>query len=363
MFFVSYSLRKISFSLRLFFFCSAFLILSSCTDKFTPPIMENEFDESNLPPSSDYSKPGSWAALPDKKDFADLVPGNGTLKDEQSTAKADVFFIHPTSYLRKTQLSTGWNADITDEIINQKTDEGAIKNQATIFNGSCRVYAPRYRQAFISAYFVKDKLKREKALQVAYKDVKNAFEYYLQHYNNGRPIIVASHSQGTTHAVKLMKDFFDGTDLQKQLIAAYLIGMDVYDTLYSTLKPCNNADETGCYMSWRTYAVNYFPPGYVPPNRYAVNTNPLNWKTDSTYADYRLNKGGVLKKFSVIVPGVSDAQIADGVLRINKPKFKGSFLFHFNNYHIVDYNLFYINIRENVNNRVNFFLESNKHTP
>lgn len=348
-----------SFPLRLIFICCFVFSLQSCTDKFAPPVMEEAFNENALPPAPDYSKQESWTALPNKKDFADLVPGKEELKNAQDFAKADVFFVHPTSYLKKTKLSKGWNADIADEIINQKTDNGAIKNQATVFNGSCRVYAPRYRQAFISAYFIRDKSKREKALQVAYADVKNSFEYYLQHYNNGRPIIIASHSQGTTHSIKLMKEFFDGTKLQKQLVAAYMIGMDVYDSLYTTLRPCKCSDETGCYISWRTYAAGYFPKGYVEPIKLAVNTNPLNWKTDSTYADYSLNKGGVLKKFNVIIPGVSDAQVADGVLRINKPKFKGSFLFKFNNYHIVDYNLFYLSIRENANNRVEKFIEKN----
>ena len=54
------------------------------------------------------------------------------------------------------------------------------------------------------------------------EDVKAAFQYYLEHYNNGRPIIIASHSQGTTHAKRLLKEFFDGTALQHQLVAAYL---------------------------------------------------------------------------------------------------------------------------------------------
>jgi hypothetical protein len=45
--------------------------------------------------------------------------------------------------------------------------------------------------------------------------VKTAFLYYLQHYNNGRPIIIASHSQGATHGKRLLKEFFDGKELQK----------------------------------------------------------------------------------------------------------------------------------------------------
>ena len=65
----------------------------------------------------------------------------------------------------------------------------------------------------------------KQALDFAYQDVKAAFEYYLKHYNNGRPIIIASHSQGTWHAESLLHDYFENdSTLRKRLVAAYLIG-------------------------------------------------------------------------------------------------------------------------------------------
>ena len=81
-----------------------------------------------------------------------------------------------------------WNASIEDRKLNDKTDGSTILYQASIFNGAGKVYAPRYRQAHLHAYFTnKRKGEAQKAFELAYADVKAAFEYYLQHYNQGRP--------------------------------------------------------------------------------------------------------------------------------------------------------------------------------
>ncbi len=83
-----------------------------------------------------------------------------------------------------------------------------------MFNGSCRVFAPRYRQAHLKAFFMRSSNKSVEAFDTAYSDLKSAFEFYLLHYNKGRPIIIASHSQGTLHAIRLMKDFFANKPLK-----------------------------------------------------------------------------------------------------------------------------------------------------
>lgn len=190
---------------------TVFVVFSGCRGRYVPPVLEVPF--SNGPPVPDYSLASSWAALPTMKDSADRVPKQSHQKDMQVESNADVFFIHPTSFLKKTEKSDGWNADISDSAINLETDKGSILNQASIFNGAGKVYAPRYRQAFIYSYFAEDKESGRKALELAYKDVKAAFDYYLTHYNNGRPFIIASHSQGTTHAIKLLQEYIDGKPL------------------------------------------------------------------------------------------------------------------------------------------------------
>lgn len=331
------------------------LLISCQPGKMAISRISDPFLDEDTPVAPDYSREECWAALPDRKDEADEVPATCTTKDAQATAVADVFFIYPTIFTYKPTGKNKWNADIHDSVLNKKIDEGTIKYQASIFNAAGKIYSPRYRQAHLTAYYTRDSIVKEKSFSIAYTDVKAAFEYYLAHYNNGRPIIIASHSQGTTHAIKLLKDFFDSKPLSKQLVAAYMVGMDVKGSYYETLKPCEEPAATGCYISWRTYAADYFPKFYNIPDEYPVCTNPLTWRTDSVYADRTLNKGAVLRDFNKIIPQACDAQVKDAVLRINKPYIKGRFLLNIKNYHIVDYNLFYINIRENAVERVKAF--------
>ncbi len=318
--------------------------------------LTTKFDSSLTPRKPDYSLNTSWAALPFMKDYADTAVGTGNYKDEQSTASADVFFIYATSFTYKPEGPNKWNGDIADKKLKKITDEGGIRYQASIFNGTGKIYAPYYRQAHYYSYFTLDTASSGQAFDVAYQDVKSAFEFYLKNYNNGRPIILASHSQGTTHALKLLKEFFDGKDLGNRLVCAYLTGMPVYDTLFQTIKPCKNEQETGCYCTWRTFAVGYYPKWYMQKARLSVCTNPLIWTIDSTYAPAKLNKGGVLFDLRTVIPGICDARIEDGVLRINKPHYKGSAFLRIKNYHVADYNLFYINVRENAALRTKVFL-------
>jgi hypothetical protein len=336
--------------------------LYSCSGKYTPQVISIPYSSERTPPAPDYSLAANWTALPDKNENADRVPSCPGCKDEQQNAAADVFFIHPTLYLDTNSVSHEWNADVADSVINRRVDESTILYQASVFNGAARIYAPRYRQAHLAAYYTSDKNASKQAFNLAYSDVKRAFQYYLEHWNNNRPIIIASHSQGTTHAIRLLQEFFDGKPLAGQLVAAYLVGIAVYDTMFKDLRICNDPSETGCYVTWRTYAQNYFPPGYIIPKHDAVCTNPLTWKNDSTYASRDLNKGGILRNFNKVIPRICDAQVLDGVVRIHKPHFFWSPFFNYKNYHIVDYNLFYMNIRENVQLRTLKFLERNKET-
>lgn len=332
-------------------------LLSSCSERHHFVQLEQPFQITSTAP--DYGKTTSWAALPEMQDNADRVPKHSREKDGQADARVDVFFIHPTTYLHPTKTSTGWNADINDSEVNERTDRTTILYQASVFNAAGRIYAPRYRQAHISSYFSRRKDDAKQAFELAYSDIKLAFDYYLAHYNQGRPLIIASHSQGTTHAMRLLQDYFDGKPLANQLVAAYLVGMPVNDTIYTELRPCRDSTQTGCYVSWRTFSRDYYPPGILPPDLPPVCTNPLTWTGDTVYAPRSLNMGGVLKNFNHITKRLSDAKIDPfyGIVRIRKPHFFGNVFFHYKNYHIVDYNLFYLNIRRNAETRIESFLK------
>ena len=324
--------------------------LSSCGVKSGLP-----FDQVTPPIPPDYSLPSAWAALPERKDSADLVPkGYGT--DQQANSKVDVFFLHPTTYTGKFKKDQAWNGDVMDAELSLKTDNSSIKYQATIFNAAGRVYAPRYRQAHLQAYFEKKPDKQvAKAFALAYSDVKKAFEYYLEHYNQGRPIILATHSQGTTHGLQLMKEYFDGKPLQDQLVVAYLVGMPVSKDRFEQIPNCTTPTQTGCICAWQTFKKGYYPD-YQPKGNNVLATNPLTWTTEPTYAPKSLNQGGVLRNFDKVFLELADAQVHEGLLWATKPKFPGSFFVWTPRYHIVDYNLYYFNVRNNAVERVEAFL-------
>jgi hypothetical protein len=264
----------------------------------------------------------------------------------------DVFFIHPTTYLQKEFES--WNADVNDIAINEKTNNTAILYQASAFNEQSRLFAPRYQQAHINSFYINPEIAKD-YFDVAYNDVKAAFEFYLKNYNKGRPIIIASHSQGTKHAGRLLKEFFDNKPLQKQLVCAYLIGMPIPNNYFPTLKTCINENQTGCFVGWRTYKNGYVPELIQEENFKSIVVNPLTWDTLETFASSKLNKGGILQNFKKIVPGVVDAQVHHNVLWACKPNVFGKIFFTKKNFHIGDINLYYMNIRENVRTRIDSF--------
>ncbi len=339
--------------MKIRFLCYFLLLFSACKIPKSP---KGSFDIANVPNPPDYANVDYWSALPDKKDCADLTPPS--LKDGQFQADADVFFLYPTVYTGIKSYQTNWNAPMDFASFNHDVDFATVKYQATIFNAAGKVYIPRYRQAHIKSYFPKgDKVKEASAKQafdLAYDDVKAAFEYYLKHYNKGRPIILAGHSQGTTHAIRLLDDYFDGKPLQKRLVVAYLVGIPVPKNRYKNIKVCENPDETTCICTWRTFAKGHIPKKSAHGEGIEV-VNPLTWTTSKVYAPNELNLGGVVKDFKKIRLGIADAQVHEGMLWASKPKFPGSFLLTIKNYHAGDYNLYYMNVRENALNRVRNF--------
>lgn len=321
--------------------------------------LSSHFSENAIPVKPDYSKIEYWAALPNKVDQADQVPLKSNLTDGQSEAKVDVFFLHPTIFTGKPENQYEWNADVNDLKMNESVDNSTILNQATAFNGSGKIYAPRYRQAHYHAFVTTDKNDKKRSLDVAYSDIKDAFEYYLKNYNQGRPIVIASHSQGTVHATRLMKEYFDNKPLQNQLVAAYLVGITTQPTVFENIMPCKTGEEIGCFVSWNTYAKDYYPTWYKAGLNTAVSTNPLTWTLDENYAPASLNKGGVGLKFTMY-PNLVDAQNHQGMLWINKPHIAGSFLLKIKIWHRADINFFYTNIRENVALKVDKYLLKSK---
>jgi len=301
-----------------------------------------------LPAEPDYSKGEAWAALPWRADPADLLPRGRRVSEGPGTA--DVFYLHPTIY----EKGEAWNAPLDSATLNEAVDQWPLRHQASIFNGAGRVFAPRYRQAHIRVFAVKDSLSLA-ALQLAYSDIRAAFQHYLDHHDNGRPLIIAAHSQGSWHARWLLQEFFDGQPLQERLVAAYIPGMDIYPSDFKAIKPCESATDQHCYCTWMSYGAGFVPSwlGYKEEPPSAIH--PISWTTALDHTNERdMHRGAVRESFKNKNPGSITARLRpEGVLWVDQPHMflVGRWL-HRDNWHVGDFNLFWDNIRTNVHDRL-----------
>lgn len=297
--------------------------------------------------SPDYSLATNWNALPFRKDAADYYPKN-EIPLSDSLKEVDVFYVYPTLYTHKKEKY--WNANIEDKKLNKRIDKYPVKYQASVFNEKARVYVPRYRQAHIDSYY--DTLGNgKKAFDLAYSDVKSAFTYYLKHYNQGRPIIIASHSQGSTHTIRLLQDFFDNPESKKQLVAAYIIGMEVHQAQYAYLTPCQNSSETNCYITWASYHYKATANSEIRLHG-DVCINPISWTMKK---DTVSSNGGIL--LNIQQRHKTTAFIKDNYLTV---KTDIPLIRNRKNLHVMDYNLFWYDIRKNVAERIAVQLYSNQ---
>lgn len=336
--------------IRLFlFFTPIVLVLQACGSARPSTV----FNPAQVPSAPDYADRSNWAALPEKNDPADRTPCPD-IPDRQAESAVDVFFLYPTTYTGSRKQERNWNAAADDAAVNRKTDSTSILYQASIFNGAGRVFAPRYRQAHLHAFFSRDKSSSAQALDTAYADVKAAFAYYLEHWNEGRPFILAGHSQGARHAMYLLRDQIENSALANLLVAAYIVGWPVKQDFLKKLKPCEQPEETNCFCSWRTWERKYGLGHAFERN--VVCTNPLTWTTEEgKYAPRSMNTGAVIRSFCVTYPALCDAEVYNGILLCSKPKFPGSIFFRRKNYHVGDLNLYYFNVRQNAQARAAAF--------
>ncbi len=328
---------------------SLLLFLVCCCACKTTYRMEG-FTAEKTPLAPDYSKKSAWAVLPnspEKEVYSAFVSPTDSLE-------ADVFYVYPTLLLNAKDLR--WNAPIEDQVQRNEIINSAVKYQASAFAASGKMYVPIYRQAHIKSYFLYDKGGKE-AFEIAYLDVKNAFLFYLKNFHNGRPIIIASHSQGTNHATQLLKDFFDDQPLQKKLIAAYIPGMGIKPNEFKTIYPMVRPSQTGGFVSWNTRKKNSYPKNKAKYEG-AVVTNPITWDDQkTTMLDQHK---GFLYSNDKLYDSALSIELTDGMVWSTNPKFPGRLFMSFmKNYHIGDINLFWQDINENALLRTKTWLEQN----
>lgn len=330
------------------------------------------FDATKSPAAPDYAKVESWAARPNREGAAAMVAPGAT--PIAARPQVDVFYVNPTTFRSQTE----WNAAITDAATNAWNDGSVVARQAAIFNGCCRIFAPRYRQAAGKAVFLLDGEGR-KAFDLAYSDIERAFDAYLKRDNGGRLFILVGHSQGAWHIAKLLEKRIDGAELAKRMVAAYVIGINLYEgefgKRYKALKPCDTPAQTGCVIGWnsvlpemdRAKAAAAMQNSYVAkygddPGKRALCINPLTFDRARPVAGRAASLGAVAGDpddgpVQPLRKGAVGARCeADGYLVVDvdpalglKPLPGGSMHFH-------DMGLFYADIRANAARRIAAFI-------
>lgn len=299
-----------------------------------------------------YSSEKNWIALPWRHDAVDTVPDGCLSKDGQADAVADVFYVHPTMLLTGSDL----NGRLDDKKLNKRCDECTM-HQASPFNACARIFAPRYRQGHLKC-FTRDNKAGKDALDTAYSDVSAAFRYYLENWNQGRPIILAGHSQGAFHLERLIKEYFVGKPLLNQLVVAYPIGFNIKPGAFEGIPLGDSATQTRCFVTWNTVKWGQDTTGNFKFYRGSACVNPLTWTNNTGAVEGSKQRGAVPFDFkSVKATNIKQTQIHGSLLWVDFNRKGAKRFFHLGaSYHVSDMNLFYMDIRENAALRLKSFL-------
>jgi hypothetical protein len=190
------------------------------------------------PRAPDYSKRAAWALLP-------TTPQAWTSDDPP----ADVFFIHPTSF----DGGRNWNGPIGDARANRFLERTLLPNYAGPFVRVGRLFAPRYRQASLFSQMNRREDSKDARI-FAYGDVRRAFDYYLDHDNGGRPLVIAGVEQGASLADRLARDEIAARPgLIGRIAAVYLIDTVALAADFGPASPlpaCQRRGQPRCVVGW-----------------------------------------------------------------------------------------------------------------
>lgn len=300
--------------------------------------------------------------IPEQPDYANPIYWYGELSLPTGNP-VDIFYVYPT--VGTKPIDDNGNELIYTNIDKKAERDAAMSNQR--FNkevygrDTYNFFAPYYRQITFETYTGG----RQSVSQHAYvpiSDIANAFAYYIEHLNEGRPFILLGHSQGSQMLIELLKHSI--TDEQrKRMIAAYAMGFEITSEelaqFSSQLRPAQNAEDTGVIILYNSLTDSAAKSPII--DRSAVCINPLNWKTDGTPATKEEHKGIVKydKKAGqyIVIPHFTGAYISDNYLICGDvdpyscyvEEFKD--LFPLGNLHMMDSWLYSVNIRENMDLR------------
>ena len=334
-----------------------------------------DFVEQKALDANAYQDPAMWFSRPgigldDPARWQPATRGEErtipSLSQSGETPEFATFFIHPTSYLERTQ----WNGSLEDKT-SQDLARLYIKGMASPFNRASEIWAPKYRQATVGA-FLSDNGDATKAIDAAYADVKQAFEFFLATVDDDTPIVLAGHSQGALHLLRLLREEVAGKPVADRVAAAYVVGWPIsieHDLPALGFPACANEGQSGCIMSWSTFAEPADPSavletyanstgfdGHPRGDSVILCTNPLTGGVGGK-APASSNLGTLVPDGNLangeLVPGAVPARCDErGFLLIGDPPQMGNAVLPGNNYHVYDIPLFWANIQRGVVERV-----------
>ena len=323
------------------------------------------FSAQSVPAAPDYANPAAWASRPDgrKNDPALWRPA---VLAPAPQGDAAIFFVHPTSAFETTR----WNAPANDPLAAAQADRW-IRADATALNGAGTIWAPRYRQAVFGA-FLTETADATHAIDLAYEDVARAFAAFLKANPEG-PVILAGHSQGSLHLIRLIAEHVAGRPVARRIVAAYVAGWPISveaDLPALDLPACTGPDQAGCILSWQSFAPPATPAaalavaqrgtGYAGLPRKGTRmlcVNPLTGggapsAPGSASLGVLTGDGDPDDMQLAIANGVGAACDARGLLMLESAPNIGTSVLPGNNYHVYDYPLFWANIRADATRRL-----------
>lgn len=299
----------------------------------------------------DYSDVTNWISRPDSPD-----------------KEVDVIYYYPTSYF-SDDISKCAISDIDDPGM-IATGTSFVNNNCLVFKDKCNVYAPLYRQSDVTyASSLDGTLFNTFMNFTSSQDPASAIDYYFKNINNGRPFMLAGHSQGSATLVKLLENYFSvHPEYLERMVAAYAIGFSVTGEFLAShpyLKFAEGADDTGVIVSWNTEGPGNKDADNFVVEKGAISINPLNWKRDDTYASVEENLGSYIN--GETIPGIADARVDTdrGVVVVSTEeagKYAMAAQFHSifgpESYHSQDYGFFQENLKQNVADRIASFFSN-----